>query len=69
MLKDDEEAVVLILKLINLEIEEEDQWSQALDELEQYAPGAAEILIKSKKLPDPREILSLAREQNQPILL
>ena len=69
MITTDAEAIILIKKLINFEINDEDDWGDALEELENYIPRTAEILISSKKLPSPEEILKQARELSKPILL
>ena len=69
MFKNDKEAIDVIKRLISLDIEDEDEWSLALRDLEQYTPGSAEILIHSKKLPSPEDVLRMAREKNKVIYL
>ena len=65
----DQDIIELIKKLVEFEVIEEEESSKAYDILEFNVPGISDIIILSKELPSPEEILRLAREQNKPILL
>lgn len=69
MINNDEEAILVIKKLYNFEIKTEEEWAEAIEELEHYVPGCTEIIRNAKTLINPEEVLKKAREQNKPILL
>jgi len=65
----DEQAAKIINQLIRFEFEDEEQSSEMLTMLEDYITGLADVITQEKKPLTPEEMITLAREQNKPILL
>jgi hypothetical protein len=68
-IEDDQQAINLIKFLHSGGPSREEEWSEILIALENYQIGTADIVMKSKELIPPEEVLRIAREKNKPIVL
>lgn len=68
-IKNDEECLEIIKKLINYDFYNENESSNLLCMLEDYVTGLADIITQEKILSHPSKILEIAREKNKVILL